>query len=159
MGAWVSFFAAAAGASATLAGLLVVAISINLSRILDYPHLPDRAASALVPLAGVLVVSMLALVPQPASLFAIEVLVAGIAMWAQAGFLLIKSFGRTPGLRRAWVLTHVPLNQAQTLPFVAAGVLLTLGFPSGLYWIVPGVIISLLAGIMNAWVLLIEILR
>jgi hypothetical protein len=159
MGPWIGFFQTAAGASATLAGLLVVAISINLARILDFPHLPDRAAAALIPLAGVLVVSLLALVPQPMRMFGAEVLLAGVVMWAQSGSLLIRSFGQTANLRRRWVMFHVPLNQAQTLPFVAAGALLALGFPSGLYWIVPGVIVSLLAGVMNAWVLLVEIMR
>jgi uncharacterized membrane protein len=159
MGAWTSFFETAAGASATLVGLLVVAISINLTRILDFPQLPSRAGSALVPLAGVMVVSMLALVPQPARVFGVEVLVAGLAIWALAGFLLIKSLRLTEGLQRSWVISHVPVNQAQTLPLVVAGVLLTLGFPSGLYWIVAGMIASMLAALMNAWVLMVEILR
>jgi hypothetical protein len=40
-----------------------------------------------------------------------------------------------------------------------AGMLLALGFPSGLYWIVAAMVASLLAGLMNAWVLMVEILR
>ncbi len=39
------------------------------------------------------------------------------------------------------------------------GALLIGGHPSGLYWLVPGVLASFSAGIQNAWVLLIEILR
>ena len=159
MPAWTSFFETSAGASATLVGLLVVAISINLTRILGFAHLPSRAGSALVPLAGVMVVSMLALVPQPPRAFGIEVLGAGVVMWALTTFLLVNSFRLTPGLKPQWVLSHMPMNQAQTLPIVLAGVLLTLGFPDGLYWIVAGMIASLLAGLMNAWVLMIEILR
>jgi hypothetical protein len=46
-----------------------------------------------------------------------------------------------------------------SLPFIAAGVLVYLGAQGALYWIVPGVIVSLIATIVNAWVLLIEILR
>lgn len=159
MGAWTSFFETAAGASATLVGLLVVAISINLTRILGFPHLPSRAGSALAPLAGVMVVSLLALVPQPVPLFGAEVLGAGVVTWGVTTFLLIKSFRLTPGLKLEWVVSHMPLSQAQTLPLVVAGVLLALGFPSGLYWIVAGMIASLLAALMNAWVLMIEILR
>ena len=37
---WANFFVAEVGASAALSGLVVVAISINLSRILFFPQLP-----------------------------------------------------------------------------------------------------------------------
>ena len=43
---WESLFVAEAGASAALAGLLVVALSINLERILKGSGLPGRAGEA-----------------------------------------------------------------------------------------------------------------
>ncbi len=52
---WANFFVAEVGASAALTGLVVVAISINLAKILSYPSLPDRAAEAPFALVGVLV--------------------------------------------------------------------------------------------------------
>jgi hypothetical protein len=159
MSAWTSFFQTSAGAAATLVGLLVVAISINLTRILGFAQLPSRAGSALIPLAGVMVISILALVPQAPRSFGVEVLCAGAVIWASAGYLLLKSLRLTENLRREWVMIQVPVNQAQTLPLVVAGVLLSLGFPSGLYWIVAGMIASMLAALMNAWVLMVEILR
>jgi hypothetical protein len=60
---WGELFLAGAGASAALAGLLFVAISINLERILQGAGLPGRAGEAIVLLVAVLVVSMLGLVP------------------------------------------------------------------------------------------------
>lgn len=39
-GMWTHFFIAAASASAALAGLVIVAISVNLNRILEFSHLP-----------------------------------------------------------------------------------------------------------------------
>ena len=159
MAAWTGFFETAAGASATLVGLLVVAISINLARILGFAQLPSRAGSALIPLAGVMVVSMLALVPQAPRMFGAEVLCAGVVIWALSGYLMIKSLRLTENLKPEWVMSHVPLNQIQTLPLIVAGMLLALGFPSGLYWIVAGMIASMLAALMNAWVLMVEILR
>jgi hypothetical protein len=41
---WDNFFVAEVGAAAALSGLLFVAVSINLTRILAIPHLPARAA-------------------------------------------------------------------------------------------------------------------
>ena len=60
---WESLFVAEAGASAALAGLLFVALSINLERILKGSGLPGRAGEAIVLLLTVLVVSTFGLVP------------------------------------------------------------------------------------------------
>jgi hypothetical protein len=51
------------------------------------------------------------------------------------------------------------LTQLPALPFVIAGALLIAGRFSGVYWIVPGILLSFAAGIFGAWVLLVEIQR
>ena len=43
---WANFFTAELAALAALTGFVVVAISINIARILSYPHLPTRAGEA-----------------------------------------------------------------------------------------------------------------
>jgi hypothetical protein len=45
------------------------------------------------------------------------------------------------------------------LPFLVAGVSLLLRAGGGLHWLVPGVVLCLVVAVLNAWVLLIEILR
>jgi hypothetical protein len=54
---------------------------------------------------------------------------------------------------------RVVANQLPPLAYVVAGGLLVAGRPNGIYWIVPGVLLSFTAGIFGAWVLLIEIQR
>jgi hypothetical protein len=56
---WHDFGVAAAGSSAALAGLVFVAVSINLDRILTHPWLPDRVGETVVLLVAVLVEALL----------------------------------------------------------------------------------------------------
>jgi hypothetical protein len=49
--------------------------------------------------------------------------------------------------------------QVAVLPFPVAGVSLRLRAGGGLYWLVPGVVLCLVVAVLNAWVLLIEIVR
>ena len=77
---WSDLFVAAAGASAALAGLLFVAVSINVERILQYRGLPERALEALALLLGVLVISIIGLIPgQDHVALGIELLLTGLA--------------------------------------------------------------------------------
>jgi modulator of FtsH protease len=157
---WGNFFVAEVGASAALSGLVVVAISINLARILSVPQLPGRAAEALIVLVGVLALTSAALVPnQPITLFGAETLAIGLVMFLVP--LVIQWRAVTPPsdvpLWRRYV--RVVINAVASLPIVAAGVMLGLGSDAGLYAVAAGVIFSLMAGVFSAWVLLIEILR
>jgi glucose dehydrogenase len=49
-------------------------------------------------------------------------------------------------------------TQAATLPLVIAGVSL-LRAGGGLYWLVPGMAFCLVVAVVNAWVLLVEVVR
>jgi hypothetical protein len=155
VGDWENFFVAEAGAAAALAGLLFVSVSINLTRILQLPALPPRAAEALVLLLAVLLLSLLALVPgQSPSLLGAEVGVLGVLLWI--GLTLTLARGGRP---RQQVVVRVLINQLPPIMFVIAGVMLYSGHPAGLYWLVPATLLAIAAGVLGAWVLLIEILR
>jgi hypothetical protein len=158
MPAWDNFFVAEAGASAALTGLLFVAVSINLTRVLQFPQLPTRAAETLISLVSVLVVSTFALVPgQSMRAYGLEIGAAGLATWA----VQTLAFTRTHRADRQYITlwARAITNQVPPLPFVIAGGLLVAGRSQGMYWIVPGILLSFAAGIFGAWVLLVEIQR
>ena len=158
MQGWHDFFVAEAGASAALAGLLFVAISINLTRILEFQHLPARAAEALLALVSVLAIATFALIPRQSFLVCgIEIGGTGLVVWELQSLALARTWkGAHPQAKRA---LRVLANQLPPLPFIVAGGFLAAGHFNGIYWVVPGVLLSFAAGIFGAWILLIEIQR
>ncbi len=155
---WDNFFVAEAGASAALTGLLFVAVSINLTRVLQFPQLPTRAAETLVSLISVLVVSTFALVPgQSMAAYGMEIGATGLVFWAVQSLALSRT--HRADRQYANFMGRVLTNQLPPLAFIVAGGLLIAGRAQGIYWIVPGVLLSFVAGIFGAWVLLIEIQR
>ena len=165
MDEWHDFFLAQAGAAGVLTGLVFVGASINLQKILSQPGsgLPGRAAEALILLVAVLTASVLVLVPgQGPVMIGAEVLVVGLATWGWVvviQLLRLRSWrAMRPDLRQAFVL-RVALGQIATLPLVVAGIAVLAGGLGGLYWLVAGMVFSILVALFEAWVLLIEINR
>ena len=161
MEGWTDFYVAEVGAAAALAGLLVVAISINIERILNYPSLPGRAAQTLVMVGGALVVASLALLPaQPHVYFGWEALAVGLVV-AGTGVreAMVTLRIRKPEDPIGWIIIPFGTAAIAFLPNLIGGGLLIAGDDSGLYWVAIGVILSFLATLQNGWVLLIEILR
>ena len=76
---WSNFFMAELGALAALTGFVVVAISINLTRILAFAGLPGRAAESLILPMGAITATGVILVPEQASLLVgSEILAIGL---------------------------------------------------------------------------------
>lgn len=90
---WANFALAVTAAAATLAGLLFVAMSINLQRILSFPNLPARAAQTLILFATPLFTGVFVVVPgQPRTVLGSELLATGIAI----GTALVVIDARAP---------------------------------------------------------------
>jgi hypothetical protein len=118
MNAWTNFLIAAAGASAALAGLVIVAISVNISRILSFRHLPSRAAATIGTLLLILVASMAGLIPQSLEAFGIEMVFFGMVcwlqqLWAARQMLLVRRERNRPWYEAA---RGIALGQVQTIP-------------------------------------------
>ena len=157
---WANFFAAEVGASAALTGLLVVAISINLARILAIAQLPGRAAEGLIILVGAFVLSSVALIPdQSAAAFATEVLIAGLVMVLAPLSIQLRSWKATEGVSPSRKYIRLVVNMAAGVPVIVAGALLMSGASEGLHWLAAGIILTQVGAVWNAWVLLVEILR
>lgn len=159
MGTWADFFTAELGAAAALVGLVIVGISINVTRILAHPLLPGRAAETLVLPTGILVASTYALVPhQPDWLLGSELALTGAVMWLIPTIIHVRS-ARMADADKIPRLPRMALAFLSSWPFLISGILLVLHVNGALYWAVSGVVVALIATVINAWVLLVEILR
>jgi len=157
---WTDLFVATAGASAALAGLVFVAVSINLERILSFRGLPERALETLLFLVSVLLVSVVALIPGQSHV-ALGLELLAIALAIDAVVLRQPTIQVEAGeeMRRSWQVSRWTLRLVATVPFPIGAVSLIAESGGGLYWLVAGIVLAIAAGVSNAWVLLVEILR
>ncbi|GAA4941930.1 modulator of FtsH protease [Actinomycetospora succinea] len=157
---WSDFAAGMAGAAAALAGLLFVAVSINIRTILSGPGIAGRAALSLILLALPVFISLALLIPgQPDVALAIELLVISAVTVPSLGYLVRPAAHAAEQPLLSWVATNiVPAAVAALAPVVAAIGLLTESL-GGLYWLPAAVALALVGGLVNAWALLVEILR
>ncbi len=158
--AWTGFFSAEVGASAALAGLIFVAVSINLGQIVKLKQLVSRSAKALLSLMAVLFSSSLCLIPDLSGvILGYELAALGVVIWAGTTFSQYGAAHRNRYVDAKTKVFHFVLTELSAIPFVAGGLSLAWGFGGGLYWLAAGTVFSLANALFDAWVLLIEIQR
>jgi len=137
-----------------------VAVSINLSEILKYRNLPGRAGLTLILFVTPLMVGILLLIPgQPGAALGGELLAAGVVIGGTELVINQRSGRSEQETPLTWVLARLSPPIVSCGCLILAGVTLLAQAGGGLYWLVPSVLAALTFGLINAWVLLVEILR
>jgi hypothetical protein len=157
---WHDFLMATVGSAAALTGLIFVGVSINITKILSFPKLPDRALLSLVLLLNILVVCSLMLIPgQSYIVVGAEILVISLSVYSFVTGMDRGIYKYTdPEYKKQYRISMV-YNQLSLLPYIASAVAILITKENGLYWLVPGIIISFIKAVVDAWVLLVEINR
>lgn len=154
---WTDFNVAMAGATAALAGLVIVAASVNIGKIVASRTLTARLGSAIVVLVVALVASGVALMPGIVALW-YGVVVLGIALIALAFQIatarLIAADPNAEGRFAKALLGFVP-----TAAFLVAGALALADQPAALFVAAAGALLAIIAAILVSWVVLVEVLR
>lgn len=149
--------------AATLAGLVFVSVSLNLSGILRSQTLPIRAWQTLVLLLTPLLSGILVLVPGQSN--------TALA-WELIGLGVILGGGRLAIHRRVHRSEKdIPLPLMSKLGglvsaaappllcyicMAVAGATLLARSGGGLYWLVPSVLVAFIVGLASAWTLLVD---
>jgi hypothetical protein len=156
---WHDFFVAQAGAGAALAGLLFVALSINIESIIKSPWLPPRAAVTIVLLVGSVIEALLGLWPhQPSLATGLEELVTSLIVFGFTVRLTVAA-SRAPKEYASGTFLSALMVQLAAVPALAGAIALSFGFEAGLFPLAFSMLVAIIVAFLNSWVLLVEILR
>ena len=158
---WHDFYVTSGAASATLAGLLFVGLSLHLRTVVSHREVRSLARVTLSDFFVVLVVSLFVLIPtsQPKGT-AVELI--GVAVVS----LILGARPTQEGLRRrrariirlGTLISRFGLSLLAYLTIGVMAVLFYLGdFEDGLGWLVAVVVVLLVVAVRNTWDLLITV--
>lgn len=153
---WSDFALIMGGASGALTGLLFVAVSLNRDRIAGHRALRGQAGQTLVLFVLPLLLSLLLVLPGASA----AALGAGLLVLAAVAGAVLVLIGpeKTPAgpgaqERLARLLDQVSPNLVVVVLTLVAGCLQLAG-ADGLYWVGASSVLSLLGGVVNAWLFL-----
>ncbi|CAN7499650.1 hypothetical protein LJR186_003442 [Microbacterium foliorum] len=156
---WSEFNVAMAGATAALAGLVIVAASVNIGEIVKSRTLTARLLAGIAALVLALTVSALGLVPRIdgvwlGTLTLVSALLASVFQ-IHATRLIARD---TDPADRARPLKYL-VGFLPIAAYLVAGVFVAVGHPVGLYLAAAGCLLAIVSAIVVSWVALVEVLR
>ena len=157
--AWSEFNVAMVGATAALAGLVIVAASVNIAEIIKEASLTARLAAGIAGLVLALAGSAIGLIPGIGPLgygVAVCLLAVGATAFAvQAARRIFEN--RHP--RNRLRVGKAAVGFIAPLAYLVGGALLAAGQGHGLLWFAVGSIVGIMAALMVSWIVLVEVLR
>ncbi|MEV7800816.1 hypothetical protein AB0O14_17140 [Microbacterium foliorum] len=156
---WSEFNVAMAGATAALAGLVIVAASVNIGEIVKSRTLTARLLAGIAALVLALTVSALGLVPDVDEVWlGVSIIVAALLASVFQVHATRLIAGDTDPADRARPLKYL-IGFLPIVAYLVAGVLVALGHPAGLYLAAAGCVLAIVSAIVVSWVALVEVLR
>ncbi|MBN9153294.1 MAG: hypothetical protein J0I70_15950 [Microbacterium sp.] len=156
---WSEFNVAMAGATAALAGLVIVAASVNIADIIKAESLTARLASSIATLVLAIIASAVGLIPGISDPWYGAILLVGTAA------ALVFQVAATVRILQ----NHHPENRMRVLKsalgflppaaYAAGGILLLVASPAGFFLIATGSILAIVVALVVSWIVLVEVLR
>lgn len=156
---WSNFNVAMTGASAALAGLVIVAASVNIGTIVRAGTLTARLAASIAALVLALVVSAAGLIPGISSLWyglVIIIAAAGAGVFQLHATRIIL---RDPDQAQRGRISKSALGFVPVAAYLVSGIMMVSGQPSSLLLAAVGSILAIVLAILVSWIVLVEVLR
>jgi hypothetical protein len=157
--AWSEFNVAIVGATAALAGLVIVASSVNIAEIIKSNTLTARIAAAIAALVLAIVVTGLGLVPDIGSLWYGCAIAAATIVATVFQVHASTTIVRDPSPKHVGRFFKSALGFAPVAAYAAAAALIVLGSPVGLVLAAVAALLAIVSAIVVSWVALVEVLR
>ncbi|MFD6812651.1 hypothetical protein [Enteractinococcus coprophilus] len=156
---WSDFNVAMTGASAALAGLVIVAASVNIGTIIRAGTLTARLAAAVAALVLALVVSAAGLIPGMSSIsYGLVIIIAAVGagvFQSHATWIILRDPDQAQGGR----ISKSTLGFLPVVAYLVSGIMMVSGQPSSLLFAAAGGILAIVSGILVSWIVLVEVLR
>ena len=156
---WSNFNVALTGASAALAGLVIVAASVNIGTIIRVGTITARLAAAIAALVLALVVSAAGLIPGISSLsYGLVMIIAAVGagvFQSHATWVIL----RDPDPAKRSRISKSTFGFLPIVSYLVSGIMMLGGQPSSLLLAAVGGILAMVSGILVSWIVLVEVLR
>lgn len=160
---WHDFYILAGTASATLAGLLFVGLSLHLRIVITASEVRSLARVTLSNFGAILFVALFMVIPEGSSSAATELIAVGITSTVIASPSLVAavrsgewSFEMSL-MQRVRVVLRFGLSAASYLAIVVAGILLLSSVSAALILLVIVIVVLLIVSLRNTWDLLVTV--
>jgi hypothetical protein len=158
---WHDFYVVAGTASATLAGLLFVALSLHLRIVVANSDVRGLARVTLANFGTVLFMALFMVIPEPQAAAASQLIGVGLVSIVVTVPSLVaasKGSGRTLRFMRLQRLVlRFGLSCISYLTILVAGILLLSSVDSAFVWLVIATVVLLLISLRNTWDLLVTV--
>lgn len=156
---WNEFNLGILGATAALAGLVIVAASVNIAEIVKSRSLTARLGAGIATLVLAITASALALIP------GISLVSYGVGVLAAALIAMVfnvhaaRAIAANADPRNRFKALRAAVNFLPAAIYIVGAAMLIAGDPAGLVAIAIGAVVAIPVALMISWIVLVEVLR
>ncbi|MFI8593385.1 hypothetical protein ACIGCK_03005 [Microbacterium sp. NPDC078428] len=156
---WNEFNLGILGATAALAGLVIVAASVNIAEIVKSRSLTARLGAGIATLVLAITASALAMFPE------ITLVAYGVAVLASALIAMMfnahaaRAILQNTDPQNGYKGPRAAINFLPAAIYAVGSAMLIAGEPAGLVVVAVGAIVAIPVALMISWIVLVEVLR